>query len=114
MRMCTALLATFVGVCVAPMAAAEDSRHFEVIGVNPADGTSYAGDVLMQKTGETYRLEWSLGGKRITGTAIGDGQHLAVTTERGMALYRADGPGFERIWTSEGGFKRGTEQWVAW
>lgn len=110
-------LAAILGLVANP-AMADGSRHYEVIGTNPVDGSAYTGDVLVEQTGETYRLEWSLAGKRLVGTGVSDGMHMAVIYRSGdtpsLALYQQDGPGWVQIWTSTVGFKVGTEYWVAW
>src|ERR1700674_2096262 len=63
----------------ASAAMAEGARHYEVIGTDPVDGSSYAGDVLIEQAGQTYRVEFSIGGQRIMGTGVSDGMHMAVT-----------------------------------
>jgi hypothetical protein len=117
MAMRVAALTVAIGLA-SSAAMAEGPRHYEVIGTSPVDGSSYAGDVLLEQLGETYRLVWSLGGQRIVGIGVSDGTHMAVTyrsaSKPSLALYRQDGPGWVRIWTSAAGYRVGTEYWVAW
>jgi hypothetical protein len=86
-----------------------------VAGTNPS-GSSYAGTVSVQKTGDTYKVTWSIGGTQYNGTAIGDDDFLAVSYtsggNTGLALFGADGDEWKGIWTYAGGTKVGTEVWT--
>jgi len=88
---------------------------YGVSGTNPNDGSTYSGAVRVERTNETYRVVWTIGGQRYVGTAIGNDQFLAVSyrsgNETGLALYGRDGDGWKGIWTYEGGQKLGSEIW---
>ena len=57
----------------------------------------------MEKTGQTYRVIWIVGGTRYVGTGIGDKDFLAVSymvgSDTGLALYGADGGNWAGVWT---------------
>jgi len=89
--------------------------HYEVEGSNPGGGGSYTGTVTVQKTGDTYRVVWDVGGTRYIGTGIGDRTFLAVSyksgNNTGLALYSAEGEDWKGIWTYAGGRQIGPEAW---
>jgi hypothetical protein len=100
---------------VAPALAADPIGTYGVVGNNPGGGSGYQGNVTIEKTGDTYRVTWSIGGTRYTGTGIGDGNFIAVSyrsgNETGLALYAANGQDWQGVWAYAGGREMGTERW---
>jgi len=96
---------------VATAFAADPVGSYSVAGTNPSDGDKYSGTVTVEKTGETYRVTWIVGGTRY----IGDKDFLAVSyksgSDTGLALYGADGGNWAGVWTYAGGRQIGAEVW---
>lgn len=96
--------------------AAEPSGDYRVEGTNPGGGSAYRGTVQVDKTGETYRIVWVVGGTRYIGTGIGNKDFLAVSyrsgNDTGLALYGAEGGNWVGIWTYAGGRQVGAERWL--
>ena len=110
----------FMAGCVAAVligtaAFADPVGKYDVAGTNPS-GSSYSGTVSVQKTGDTYKVTWNIGGTQYVGTAIGVDDFLAVSYvsggNTGLALFGADGDEWKGIWTYAGGTKVGTESWT--
>jgi len=95
--------------------AADPVGSYAVTGKNPGGDSQYSGTVTIEKTGQTYRVIWVVGGTRYVGTGIGDKDFLAVSyksgSDTGLALYGADGGNWEGVWTYAGGKEIGTEIW---
>jgi len=95
--------------------AADPVGSYSVTGNNPSGDSDYTGTVTVEKTGQTYRVFWIVGGTRYVGTGIGDKDFLAVYyksgDDTGLALYDADGGNWEGVWTCAGGHEIGTEVW---
>jgi hypothetical protein len=111
------LHAAVLSLClVATAAAADPVGQFAVAGTNPGGGSGYSGVVNVERTGDTYRVVWNVGGQRYNGTGIGNDEFIAVSyrsgDSTGLALYRATGGGWEGIWTYAGSRQIGTERWT--
>ncbi|MEX0753073.1 MAG: hypothetical protein WD073_09140 [Xanthobacteraceae bacterium] len=95
--------------------AADPVGRYRVEGANPGGGSGYTGTVQIEKTGETYRVIWVVGGTRYVGTGIGDKNFIAVSyksgNDTGLALYGEDGGNWAGVWTYAGGRDIGTEVW---
>jgi hypothetical protein len=109
-------LASVVGLMLtATMAFADPVGEYEVHGTNPGGGGRYSGTVTVDKTGDTYRVVWNIGGTRYVGTGIGDKNFIAVSyrsgNNTGLALYGSKGENFEGVWAYSGGRQMGTEVW---
>jgi hypothetical protein len=109
-------LASVVGLMLtATMAFADPVGEYEVHGTNPGGGGSYSGTVTVDKTGDTYRVVWNIGGTRYVGTGIGDKNFIAVSyrsgNNTGLALYGSKGENFEGVWAYSGSRQMGTEVW---
>lgn len=95
---------------------ADPVGKYDVEGTNPGGGGRYSGTVSVERTGDTYRVVWVVGGTRYIGTGIGDKDFLAVSyrsgNETGLALYAASNDGWKGIWTYANGTKIGTERWT--
>jgi hypothetical protein len=97
-------------------ALADPIGKYDVEGANPGGGSKYTGTVTVEKTGETYRVIWIVGGTRYVGTGIGDKNFIAVSyksgNDTGLALYGSDGDGWTGVWTYAGGTEIGAEHWT--
>lgn len=112
---------TFVAACAAALLwstaafAADPVGKYDVAGANPGGGDKYHGTVTVEKTGDTYRVVWVVGGTRYIGTGIGNKDFLAVSyrsgNDTGLALYGSDGGNWAGIWTYAGGREVGPEMW---
>lgn len=95
--------------------AADPVGKYSVEGANPGGGSKYSGTVTVDKTGDTYRVIWVVGGTRYIGTGIGNKDFIAVSyksgSDTGLALYGADGGNWAGIWTYAGGRQVGAEIW---
>ncbi len=95
--------------------AADPVGSYSVQGTNPGGGSKYNGTVTVEKSGQTYRVIWTVGGTRYVGTGIGDKDFIAVSyksgSDTGLALYGADGGNWTGVWTYAGGRQIGTEAW---
>jgi hypothetical protein len=71
--------------------------------------------VTVERTGETFRVIWVVGGTRYVGTGIGNREFLAVSyrsgNDTGLAMYGAEGGNWKGIWTFAGGGQIGQESW---
>jgi hypothetical protein len=102
--------------CLAPLPAeAQVVGRFSVEGQNP-NGSRYAGSASVERTGETYRVVWTIDGTRFVGTGIGNDQAIAITyragNETGVALLGEGSNGYGLVWTYAGGRDLGTERWT--
>ena len=95
--------------------AAEPVGTYSVEGTNPGSGSPYRGTVSVERTGQTYRVIWVVGGTRYIGTGIGNKDFIAVSyrsgSDTGLALYGADGGNWAGVWTYAGGRQVGSEVW---
>jgi hypothetical protein len=92
--------------------AADPTGTYDVQGTSP-DGSTYSGTATISQTGQTFKVIWTIGSDKYTGTAIGNKDFLAVSytsgSETGLALYGADGGNWKGVWTYAGGTKIGSE-----
>ena len=99
----------------AATAFADPVGSYSVEGHNPGGGSEYRGTVTVEKTGQTYRVIWVVGGTRYVGTGIGTKDFIAVSykagNDTGLALYGAEGEDWQGVWTYSGGRQIGTEIW---
>ena len=76
----------------------------------------YSGTVTVERTGETFRVTWDIGGQTYVGTGIGSEKGFAVTyrsgNQTGLAIYGANGDNWEGVWTYTGGREVGGEAWT--
>jgi hypothetical protein len=97
-------------------ALADPVGRYDVVGTNPGDGSGYQGTVVVERTGDTYRVTWNVGGQRYVGTGVGDANFVAVSyrsgSETGLALYGASGADWRGVWTDAGGRQLGSERWT--
>ena len=84
---------------------------YSVTGEGASQNQSYSGRVLVQRTGETYRVEWRIGNQRFYGTGIYYNRVLSVSYDGahgGIAVYAPVNGGFNGVWASE------NAKWVRW
>jgi hypothetical protein len=110
----------FIAGCVAVVltgatALADPVGRYNVAGTNPS-GSTYSGTVSVQKTGDTYKVTWNIGGTQYVGTAIGNDEFIAISyvsgSNTGLALLSEEDDEWKGIWTYAGGTKIGTEAWT--
>lgn len=98
---------------IATAALADPTGSYTVEGKSP-DGTAYKGSMAISKTGDTYKVVWTIAGDKYSGTAVGDDSFLAVTYkaggDAGLAVYGREGTGWKGVWTMLGGTKLGAER----
>lgn len=114
-------LAVVSAMAAAAMAAAPAAQagnpvgKYAVEGKNPDGRTTYAGTATVERTGDTYKVTWNIGGSVYVGTGIGDKNFLAVSyksgAETGLALYGEEGDNWAGVWTYHNGRKVGAEMW---
>jgi hypothetical protein len=56
--------------------------HYMVRGTNP-NGSSYTGEVLVTRTGQTFRVLWRIGRQSFVGTGIAEDETIAVSYQAG-------------------------------
>jgi hypothetical protein len=95
---------------------ADPVGKYDVEGTNPGNGDTYSGTVSVERTGETYRVVWVVGGTRYVGTGIGDKDFIAISyksgNDTGLALYGSDGDNWAGVWSYAGATKMGSEHWT--
>ena len=100
----------------ATAALADPVGKYDVEGTNPGNGKTYSGTVSVERTGQTYKIVWEIGGTSYTGTGIGNKDFMAVSyrsgSQTGLALYAPDGDGWIGVWTYAGGTQMGTDHWT--
>lgn len=96
--------------------AADPVGSYAIKGTNPGGGGGYTGTVTVEKTGQTYKIVWTIGGTQYFGTGVGNKDFLAVSYlsggQTGLALYAPDGDGWTGVWTYAGGTTMGTDRWT--
>jgi hypothetical protein len=115
-------LVILASLVAAPAYAADPVGSYNVEGANPGGGGNYRGTVTVTRTSAktdqfgTFRVVWVVDGARITGTAIGNDDFLAVTymsgQETGLAVYGADDRNWGGFWTTANGTQLGNEIWI--
>lgn len=105
---------------------------YSVSGNNPGQSGAYKGTVTVTRTGETYKVIWSIAGTRFTGSGLGAAPVKGVSVmgpadagddtlavgyisgrSFGLAFYveQPDGT-WDGVWTYGGSDKIGTETWT--
>ena len=107
------LVALSTGLALLATAAlADPSGKYAVDGKGP-DGNGYKGTATITKTGDTYKVVWSIAGEKYIGTAVGDDDFFAVGyksgNDSGIAVYGREGKTWKGVWTYSGGTTVGTE-----
>jgi len=96
--------------------AADPVGTYTCLGHSPDGGAAYKGVVTVVKTGETYQVTWLIGGKKTTGTGVGDEGFLAVSyqsgKDTGLALYGSVKADWKGVWTYQNGTSMGDESWT--
>jgi hypothetical protein len=109
------LVAAAMLLSVAAAFAADPVGTYNVEGTY-LSGSRYSGTVTVTKTGETYKVVWEIvGGHTFTGTAIGNGDFMAIgyvyDKGTGLELAVADGGNWNCLYAPGGGTKIGRETW---
>jgi hypothetical protein len=105
-----------VGLFGAVAWAGDPVGSYDISGSNPGGGSAYTGTAKVEKTGETYKVTWEVGGTRFVGTGLGDSRFIGVSyrtgNNTGLALYAPAGDGWEGVWTYADGTQIGKEKWT--
>ena len=111
----TALAAAAVALSIT-CAFADPTGRYSVVGSNPGNGNRYSGTATVERTGDTFRVTWTIGADTYVGTGIGSDKGFAVAyqagNQTGVAIYGASGDGWEGVWTYAGGRSIGGEVWT--
>jgi hypothetical protein len=95
---------------------ADPVGKYAVKGKDAKSAAPYAGTVVVERTGDTYRIVWDIEGTTYVGTGIGSKDFIAISYKSkdssGIALYGADGAGWRGIWAYTGSKDLGTEEWT--
>ena len=59
---------------------------YELSGSNPGSESKYSGTVLVQRTGDTFQVTWTVNGQQIIGIGIGKSDYLAVSYRSGNTI----------------------------
>ncbi len=114
MKFRTAALAAAFAAFAMP-ALAQMTGQYKVQGKNP-DGSSYGGSASIEKTGDTYRVVWNIGGERYIGTGIGSDEAIAIGyrsgSNTGVVLLVKQGDEYYSVWTYLNGRELGGEKWT--
>lgn len=114
MKLRTTALAAAFSLLALP-AAAQMTGQYRVEGRNP-DGSTYGGTASVEKTGDTYRVTWNIGGQRFTGTGIGSPEAIAIGyrsgSDTGIALLGKEGGDYIVVWAYLNGRQLGGEKWT--
>lgn len=112
---CTAACAALVMSALVSFAG-EPEGTYKVVGSNPGGGSRYTGTVVVEKTDQTYKVTWTIGGDTYVGTGIGSTEGLAVSyrsgNQSGLAIYGAKGDDWEGVWAWTNGRTVGGEAWT--
>lgn len=125
-----AALAAALAWCGAALA--DPVGTFDVVGINPDTGGKYTGVVEVRRSGETYKIAWSIAGDRYVGTGLGARIHdgritvgAASGSDVGLSVGYISGNSFgmamyfekkddrwEGVWTYAGSNRVAKEIWV--
>ncbi|MCC5619001.1 hypothetical protein LC605_28755 [Nostoc sp. CHAB 5836] len=92
----SAMFATGLAVLIPGLGSANDldiTGNYNCQGKN-ADGSTYRGEVEITKKGNTYIINWLIGGQKFNGLGILEGNVLAVSyygNSSGVVAYRVEG-----------------------
>lgn len=93
-------------------ALADPVGKYDIEGTNPGSDTIYSGTLSVERTGQTYRVVWVVGGTRSIGTGVGNKDFISVSYKTGsytgLALYAPEGDG----WVGVCGPMPGAPSWV--
>jgi hypothetical protein len=88
---------------------------YDMTGVNPGNGSKYSGTVVVQRTGDTFQVTWTVNRQQILGIGIGKSDYLAVSYRSGniigLAVYSQSEDGWIGIWAPVGSRELGSETW---
>ena len=110
------IVAALIGVAFVVPAWADPSGTYKVAGTNPDGSTKYQGDVTLTKTGDTFKVVWTIAGNTVTGTAVGNDDILSIGyasgTQPGVGLFVKKDGKWEGIWSYLGQETMGVEDWT--
>ena len=112
----TILLGTMLAVPHLTMAQGSVTGTYSVDGTNP-NGSKYTGTVVVEATGDTYLVTWTVGGSNSVGRGVFLGSTMAVGGVLGnggfvFAMSPKDGK-LQGVWADmQNGTKLGSEIWT--
>jgi hypothetical protein len=117
MKKASLALTILLAICLSvPALAADIEGTYAAAGSNPGGKGQYKGNVIISKTGETYKVVWSVGAAYVgTGIVVGDVLSVAYADENkqwfGIVAYRIKSGGkvLEGLWSGHNGRNLGTE-----
>ncbi len=113
MRRCIVVVATLL--LSISWAFADPEGTYELSGINPGGQSKYSGTVVVERTGDTFQVTWTVNGQQIIGTGIGKSDYLAVSYRSGntigLAIYTQSSDGWIGIWAPAGARELGSETW---
>jgi hypothetical protein len=112
-----ALLCSAFLLAAGSAARAEGPGRYKVEGNNGKPGTDYTGTATITRTGETWRISWTVGDDKYDGFAVGDGRVLSATFassgSTGAALLVSDDKGgYISVWAFKGDTTTGVEKFT--
>jgi hypothetical protein len=114
MKLMTLAAAAALTLCTTA-AFAQMTGQYKVDGQNP-DGSKYSGTAAIEKTGDTYRVTWTISGERFIGTGIGSPEAIAIGyrsgSQTGVGLLGKDGENYLMVWSYMGSRQLGGEKWT--
>jgi hypothetical protein len=125
------IAAAILALALPAAALADPSGTFDLRGINPDNRQEYTGTVRVTRTGETYRVVWTISNQEINGIGVGlkliDGKVVmgpASEDDAGISIAYSSGGSygtvvyFEQpdgrwhgIWAYEGQDRISTEDW---
>jgi len=115
MKLKTLFAAAVLAASFAAPAWADPSGTYSVDGTNPDGGAAYTGTVTVTKTGDTFKVDWTIGDHTVTGTAVGNDDLLSIGysngTQPGVGLYVKQDGKWKGVWSYLGQTSMGTESW---
>ena len=108
-------IATFALLLSIGVTLADPEGTYDMTGVNPGNGTKYSGIVVVQRTGDTFQVAWTVNRQQIIGIGIGKSDYLAVSYRSGntigVAVYSQSEDGWIGLWAPGGSRELGSETW---
>lgn len=126
------LAAAFACLLVPAAAFADATGTYNVVGINPNDGSQYRGTVEVKRVQATYEVIWTIGSSQVAGRGIGahaEGGRLvagpAGSNDTALSVGYASGNAYgvanyylqpdgswQGVWTYAGSGKVASETWL--
>ncbi len=110
------MAAAMLSLALVVPAWADPSGTYAVAGTNP-DASAYTGSVVLTKTGDTFKVVWTIGSNTVTGTAVGNDDILSIGyatgTQPGVGLFVKESGKWTGVWSYLGQEAVGSETWTS-